>query len=146
MTIHKTTWSPDTCGCIIDVYWDDVLPQADRIETLKVDQPCSIHDSNALRDLKPEDIHSRVIYNKGVHKTKSDPAALVVLQENQNRQIALDQIKKHHNLTADEDIVESWSFEGIPPNRQFKLKLKKAKSDTQKIVNARLGTNKVIIS
>jgi hypothetical protein len=30
MSLQVTTWSPNTCGCVISYQWDDTVPQASR--------------------------------------------------------------------------------------------------------------------
>lgn len=34
MAIRLTRWSPDTCGCQIDIAWDDAVPQDSRTHSL----------------------------------------------------------------------------------------------------------------
>ena len=44
MTIQKTLWSPDTCGCQIEYEWDDTVPQDQRTHTVSlIVKACPIH-------------------------------------------------------------------------------------------------------
>ncbi|MEK7180615.1 MAG: hypothetical protein AAB706_04015 [Patescibacteria group bacterium] len=44
MTIQKTLWSPDTCGCQIEYQWDDAVPQDQRTHTISsIVKSCPIH-------------------------------------------------------------------------------------------------------
>lgn len=42
--LKVTTWSPDTCDCIINYSWDDSLKEDDRIHKVsEIVKPCSVH-------------------------------------------------------------------------------------------------------
>lgn len=48
MAMKANQWSPDTCGCILEYEWDDSLPAASRVHTIKsVIKACAVHDSFA---------------------------------------------------------------------------------------------------
>jgi hypothetical protein len=42
---HTTTWRPDTCGCVIDIEWDD--GDAPRVHKAKRVSPCPDHQGDA---------------------------------------------------------------------------------------------------
>lgn len=49
--IQKTTWHPDTCGCVIEFEWDNSLPQDKRIHTAsKVVKACPAHEHHVNKD------------------------------------------------------------------------------------------------
>jgi len=37
--LQTTTWSPNTCGCVIIYQWDDSIPEASRTHTYKIWTP-----------------------------------------------------------------------------------------------------------
>lgn len=69
--LNETTWSPDTCGCVIVYEWDDSLPSEERIHTFKrADKVCAAHLSGSPNKMA------------------------VVLEENQRKNIVFGEIKK----------------------------------------------------
>ncbi len=41
---HITTWSPDTCGCILEYEWDDSVPAEEREYSVsKIKRKCAAH-------------------------------------------------------------------------------------------------------
>lgn len=43
---HTTRWSPDTCDCVLEYEWDDVVPESERTHTpTSVVNTCSAHTS-----------------------------------------------------------------------------------------------------
>lgn len=46
MTIQKTKWKPDTCGCEIVYEWDDTVPQEERTHTLFSVSKCPHHQGD----------------------------------------------------------------------------------------------------
>lgn len=48
MALHTTRWSPDTCGCIIDLEWDDAQDENARIHSLAaIPARCPAHSALA---------------------------------------------------------------------------------------------------
>lgn len=47
MAIRRTTWQPDTCGCILEYDWDDSLPVDQRVHIPATAIACSLHLAHA---------------------------------------------------------------------------------------------------
>lgn len=43
MAIKRTTWHPDTCGCVIEYEWDEAAPHQSRVHTGVRAVPCALH-------------------------------------------------------------------------------------------------------
>ncbi len=69
MALRTTRWSPDTCGCTIDLQWDDSVPAAARVHTPTAALPCPAHAGG------PVAVHAAVL-KENVGKNRS-VAALV---------------------------------------------------------------------
>lgn len=85
MVINITRWSPDTCGCVIDVSWDDSVPGEQRkTEHYATVEVCPIHESLATKT------HSLD------HKSRRDKKLAGVLDIIQERNVnrVIDQINK----------------------------------------------------
>lgn len=58
MSLQKTLWRPDTCGCEIEYSWDDTVAQEDRVHDLHSIKKCPIHqgdfDATAYGKVKDE--------------------------------------------------------------------------------------------
>lgn len=78
MAIHRTRWSPDTCGCVVDYEWDDADPAEGRAFTLVgVVARCPAHGQlppaglwGQVRDenLRKNRVFGRVLEQPGLSK------------------------------------------------------------------------------
>ena len=98
MVLQVTRWTPDTCGCVIDLEWDDAVDPKDRVHTAK-----------------------RILKDCGAHGTRADKHdhLATVLEENQrkNKTFALIQ-EEDPTFTVDQ---YEWSFDD---ERNLRIKLK----------------------
>lgn len=81
---HTTTWSPDTCGCVIEYDWDTDTSEDERVHTVsKIVKECPLH--------KGLDIKTHYV---------------TVLEENTRKNLAVGEIRETHpNAEVD------WSFD-----------------------------------
>lgn len=47
MATQKTRWTPDTCGCVVDLEWDDAQPETARTHRMAVVRTCHAHAAQA---------------------------------------------------------------------------------------------------
>ncbi len=67
MTIQRTRWRPDTCGCDLIYEWDDAIAQEDRVHTIhRIDRTCPVHGGHANK----ED-HYKTIKDENISKNKA---------------------------------------------------------------------------
>lgn len=112
--IRKTTWSPDTCGCVFEYSWDDEVPQELRTHTLSsVVKKCEIHKEVAVDDV----------------------AFVSVLVENQVKNKVLAEFIESHPEHVDEkddgnggttkelkaSVKYEWSFTGTGTERELQV-------------------------
>lgn len=78
---HITRWRPDTCSCVLELEWDDEVPEAEREHTAVKVERCGVHQ----HDGEP---------HQAVFET--------VLTENRQK----NEVHQHLIQTADESLVE----------------------------------------
>lgn len=146
MTIRGVTWSPSTCGCVIELEYDDTTPLDTRPYTIHNIAVCSIH--TGLGDLL-------TIYN-------------TIRDENSKVSLSLDEILKRvptslldqlYVLQNDgitrvlkKGIRFQFTITGTAPNRVLNISFINYTLTTQQRTNAqtwlnnRFGVGKVILS
>jgi len=95
MAKHVNEWRPDTCGCVLEFWFDDELPSE-----------LVVHSWEATKTTCPE------------HILITDGATLyaAVLEENQRKNIALGMVKTLATVDRDElQRVHQWSFDSSSP-------------------------------
>ena len=105
MTLNRTRWSPDTCGCVIEYEWDDSVPEDQRTHSLSnVVSKCPAHaaltDNNTFSSVLDENPRKNNALN---HVLDNAPTAL------------FDVINGARQLK--ESINFSFSWSGIAPDR-----------------------------
>jgi len=125
-----TTWSPDTCGCILEYEWDDSQKNDDRVHTYsKASKLCSEHQKLGFEE--------KAAYDQ-------------VLAENTRKNIALDDIRKTAGV-ADAQAGEFpnkcvWFFDA---DRNLQVQLvgititTLQKSQAQVVLDGKFGVGKV---
>lgn len=121
--IQTTTWSPDTCECVIEYQWDDTISQEERVHTpSNIVKTCPVH--SALPDKEKK-------YTE-------------VLKENQTKNKAVGIILEGNPQIGTEDI--SFSYD---PDRTLRLKVngldttKKKSVETE--IKSKVGNDKIIV-
>ena len=120
--INQTTWRPDTCDCEVVYQWDSDVPSEQRIHTF-----ISVkNEPSHVKFMSPQEKYD------------------VILEENQRKNNAIGEIIKNFPL-IDSDSISFFYDE----QRKLHLLVPQLKSiekpSTQGILNAKFGTNKVIL-
>lgn len=120
-----TRWSPDTCGCKVDIHWDTDNPN---VHTHELIEACEAHKSNTGND---------------------------ILLENQTKNKAIQSVAESSSdfakLTDDGKVIpdqNKLSFE-FDKDRKLKIITKVASADLAKIqsgLDAKFGTGKIILN
>lgn len=131
--IKTTTWSPDTCRCVVEYVWDTEAPPASRKHTLK-----------------------QFVKRCPAHATGSSPGAYAAItDENTRKNILRSAILKDFPALAvidrdgNEDFADdfSWSFDD---QRRLIVTLPNVPSsmlvNIQSLANSTFGIGKVIVS
>lgn len=95
--MNSTTWSPDTCDCVITYDWDSNSKESERTHT----------NYRFIKKCKEHEVQ------------KHD----IIIEENVMKNNAIEEIRSYMSVNNNEEVVESWSFEGKAPNRKLKLKI-----------------------
>lgn len=140
MTIKITTWSPDTCDCVLAYEWDDSVAENQRTHSLyNVIRRCPDHQSLGTN----QTVFSTVL--------EENP------RKNVTRQLILDNAPTSvydvdiESGTRDfkKGITASWSWSGVAPNRVLTLTVTgitltaNQKNAIQTKINERFGVGKV---
>jgi hypothetical protein len=122
MAKQITTWRPDTCGCEVELEWDDAVPATDRTHTVRrATKLCDAHAT--LTDPKE---HHAVLFEENPRKNKATQHVREVLALADNARV-------------------DWNFEA---DRSLTITLPKGTSDEhrktiQDRCDAQHGRNKV---
>lgn len=55
--LQKTTWRPDTCGCVLEYEWDDAVSENERTHAIsKVVHACEFHKDKPNKEKHFEDV------------------------------------------------------------------------------------------
>jgi hypothetical protein len=140
MTVHTTTWSPDTCSCIIQYTWDDSVPDSERTHTVSNVDPCSIHANTGANKedkwnaVKEENSRKNISFQDILD---NGPAALYDLKD------GVRTIKQNINVSL------NWS--GEAPNRVLTVSFPGVSLTTQQrttiqnFLNNKFGAGRVIL-
>lgn len=142
VNIHTTSWSPDTCNCIIEYTWDADTPEDGRIHTAsKSVRKCSAHSS--IADLTQ---HFNTLMDENPRKNLTLQTAL----ENLTSQLAATD-PASGTLVLKNNITFNWSFSGTAPNRVLTISFTgvtlttNQKNTLQNFLNTKFGIGKVIV-
>ena len=113
MTIQRTIWSPDTCGCRIEYSWDDSIPQEERVHSVsKIIKACQHHESHPNKEIHYEDVMAEnQSKNKAIGKLienypeLKDKASEIMWRMSQDRSVIIilpDEIKNDKDLINNE--------------------------------------------
>lgn len=142
MVMNTTTWSPDTCDCIVEYNWDSETTNENRVHTLnRIVRKCTAHSTlndiqtyNALTEENPRKNKSFLeILNNA-------PSGLYDIDVN-NPDVR--HFKKGINLRCE------WS--GTAPNRVLHIYIEgytltqPQKNIIQNFLDTRFGTGKVLL-
>jgi hypothetical protein len=124
MVLNVTTWSPDTCDCVIEYEWDDSQDESSRIHIAKA-----------------------ILKDCGLHKKTKDRFEHydIVMEENTRKNISFGLIQEEEpTLTPNE---YDWSFDA---KRDLHIKLKRTidadkKTRTQDKLDKKFGKGKAVI-
>jgi hypothetical protein len=141
-----TTWSPDTCGCIISYSWDSTLSEDERIHTpFCVGRPedahrpegfCAAHEELDIEEVFPEgrDVLTKLDW----HKRRSAPLFDVIVRENRSKNLMREavlkrvpRISKSKNSEFVDDVDFSYEFKGRGANRSLSIGVKGATLTSQ---------------
>lgn len=122
MTVKITCWHPDTCGCVMDIEWDDTEPESIRTHRFKtIISKCPEHAGLSGRD----------VYEQ-------------VLSENTRKNLAFSEIQTvHPQITPDNYL---WFFD---KERALQVSVvgvslpETAKKGLQTAMDAKFGSGKV---
>lgn len=124
MVLNVTTWSPDTCGCVIEYEWDDAQDENTRVHTAKtILKDCGLHK-------KPKD---------------KDEHFATILEENQRKNFTFGLLQEDEpTITLD---AYEWSFDDkrILHVKSPKLDTAEKKQKSQDKCDAKFGKDKVVI-
>jgi len=86
-----TTWSPDTCDCVINYEWDDTTPEDTRTHTVSsVVKKCSFHEGLNLSANYDAILEENTRKNLAIKKVKEiHPTADVKFSLDSNRDVTL---------------------------------------------------------
>lgn len=142
MVTRTTTWSPDTCQCVIEYTWDDTVPEDSRTHSISnVVSKCSFHQGLATKDN---------VWN-------------VVMEENPRKNNAFKHILDNgpsslYDLDTDgitrvlkKNISLNFSWSGTVPNRVLTITVvgvtlnTSQRNTVQNALNNKFGTGKVLL-
>lgn len=141
-------WSPDTCGCVIHLAYDDTLPPEQRVLT-----PVTEEEAEAIVDAR------RQAGEKGINPNRQPPAKLCaahahlghtparlkqVKSENDSKNIAFGVAKE---VIPELEVGEfKWSFDA---QRKLQVEMpNRSTGDRNRVraaINSRFGVNTVIV-
>jgi hypothetical protein len=139
MTIQTTGYKPDTCDCVLQLIWDDTLPEDSRITTpnyVVVCQPHSVlaNDTDRWNTLVEENHRKNDAFNEIL---KNGPASLSETKEGA--------------LVLKDEITFSFAWNGTAPNRILEISfsgvlLSSPENDQiQTSLDSKLGAGKVVL-
>lgn len=103
MAIKVTTWSPDTCGCIINYQWDDSDPEDSRTHSFhSTVRLCEVHQNI-------NENHYDVLLDENVRKNKIYAA---ILEKYPEKTIPI--VNEKGQVTGKQlhgDFYYTWSFD-----------------------------------
>jgi hypothetical protein len=140
MTIQRTQWQPDTCGCILEYTWDDTLPEDTRTHTPVTSKPCSIHANQA---------NTTTVFNTVVDENQRKNLGFQIVLDNGPTTI-FDQ-QADGSRTLKNGITYTWAWTGTAPNRTIVVTLsgisltQAQKNAIQTKLNAKFGTGKITL-
>lgn len=127
MSIHTTTWRPDTCDCVVHYSWDDSLSESERVHTPV--EEVTTHDGQVIKRYTCP-AHTNVSA-EGKHIEQHD----IILEENRRKNFVVNHILENSDVSmvnlVDRDGVQvkeykkgfepEWSFDA---DRNLKITLK----------------------
>ena len=139
-----TTWSPDTCKCVIEYKWDDTISAEERVHTYSnTVETCADHTSLSKSALYDTVSSENTMKNKiGGWIIENLPSVT---------RIRTDEETGETQKVLKPKIKYDWSFDGEGTNRVLKVKLlgvqldETEKTSIRDFVNARFGTDKVVV-
>jgi hypothetical protein len=159
---HVTRWSPDTCGCVIDLEWDDAVPAEQRSHTTQnIISRCPSHQETHFADkhdhydtiLKENQLKNKThghFMEEFPHLTEEiEPditeGHLLVPDINASSQ----PVEKPKRLKKNIKYIYAWTGEG--KNRTLQVKFQGAdlkdnhKKQLKDVIVSKVGTDKVIV-
>lgn len=141
MTINTTTWSLDTCACVLEYEWDDSLPDTSRVHTVtRIISSCAAHSTSAtIQD------HFNIVMDENPRK-------------NNAYQHLIDTFPAQLSSTGaaggklKDGITFNFSLSGTAPNRVLTISYTgitltaPQKTAIQTALNNRFGSGKVVIA
>lgn len=107
MVTRITTWSPDTCNCVLEYSWDDSIPLDNQtFPVANIIKKCDQHTALSTKEsiysaVKEENTRKNITY-QGI--LDNGPTSLYDLQADGSR-------------TLKNGITFSWTWSGTAPNR-----------------------------
>jgi hypothetical protein len=106
-----TTWSPDTCECVLEYEWDDAVPENERTHAIvNVVKKCEFHQHHSDKDAHFDDV-----LNENRHKNQVLAEILKNLPEDE-KNIS---VKNGRNVTTFK-VNPKWKFD---ENRVLQVEL-----------------------
>jgi len=133
--IKITTWSPDTCKCVIEYQWDSDLPADQRSHTVsKIVSACKDHENQVDKT-----VHFESVLNENKNKNQ----AIDLLVKNADELTKLDD---DGNKIPDLSKID-YSFDNDRNITIFATGIKSdSKTNAQTAIDVKLGAGKVMIS
>jgi hypothetical protein len=147
MTIQHTTWSPDTCDCVLEYTWDDSKPEEEQTHSISfINKSCNSH-----KNLLP---NAAVTYSCVLDENNKKNKTLQTALENAPTQLAdiftgSDGTTQYYKLK--DNIIFSFSFSGTAPNRILTVSFigvtltNQQKNTLQNKLNQVFGNGNVVI-
>jgi hypothetical protein len=124
MVLNVTTWSPDTCDCVIEYEWDDAQDEKTRVHIAKaILKDCGLHK-------KPKD---------------KDGHFATVLEENQRKNLTFGTLQEDVSDLSPDEYVWSFDDKRILHVKSSKLDTAEKKQKSQDKCDAKIGKGKVIV-
>jgi hypothetical protein len=155
---HIMRWSPDSCGCVIDIEWDDSVPVEQRSHVAKnIVSRCPAHQQGHFTDhhehydiilkenQRKNNMHKHFM-EQFPHLTEEVPEDVTeghILTDN----ISAEEPPKEkaRRLKKGVKYIYSWTGEGKDRVLQVKFQGADLKDNEKKILKDKVGTDKVIV-
>lgn len=129
--IRITKWKPDTCGCVINLEWDDEVSSENRTHSLNSIEKCEFHQALSDADAHAAVLDENVTKNQVLGIVHADHSDLV-------------DSKPDGSVALKSEYEYVWSFD---ENRKLQAEITgidDVKSDSIKAsIDAELGSGKV---
>ena len=161
MAIKTTTWSPDTCDCVLHYSWDDEVPQDERVHTPVIQVVTHRNEVKKTMLCKHHLTQDLVEERDAELLAEPDLTKKVEIQSKKREMKDSLKVQEHYQLIVEENsrknlaVLETKQLFGVEPewdfddNRDLKIKLgnthtSKDKGDLLNVLKTKVSS-KIIV-